>query len=416
MTTISLLLWILLGIGLQLAIWLGAGFWQYWMKFRALKRGETAPEPQAAADSNPVRPAAWNGFRSFRVERKQIEDIAQSICSFYLAPEDGNPLPDFLPGQFLTFRMEILAATGNTQIVRCYSLSDAPHSGHYRISIKRMLPPSGSAFPPGRSSGYFHDRITVGSMLQVRAPNGHFYLDQGNSPIVLIGGGIGITPMLSMLNWCAAKQPEREIWLFYGVRNSREQIMKAHLEKLATVLPNFHLQLCFSDPLPEDQPGRDFQHHGRVSISLFREQLPRKPYHFYICGPAALMENLVTSLEEWGVPEEYIHFEAFGPASLKRTATAPPPEAGIETGNIIVDFIRSGKQITWQPSAGSLLELAEANGISLESGCRAGGCGTCQTRIQSGEVHYQQRPDFDPEAGTCLPCICTPKSSLALEA
>ena len=103
--------------------------------------------------------------------------------------------------------------------------------------------------------------------------------------MVLIGGGIGITPMLSMLNWCLTEQPGREVWLFYGVRNSHEIIMKAQLEALAAAHQNFHLRMCFSDPLPEDVAVRDYQHPVRVDVNLLRMQLPLKPYHYYICGP-----------------------------------------------------------------------------------------------------------------------------------
>jgi ferredoxin-NADP reductase len=90
--------------------------------------------------------------------------------------------------------------------------------------------------------------VQVGSTLQVRAPAGHFHIDRGDAPVVLVGGGIGITPMLSMLNWCLTEQCGREVWLFYGVRNSAELVMQRRLQDLAEQHPNFHLHLCFSDP------------------------------------------------------------------------------------------------------------------------------------------------------------------------
>jgi ferredoxin-NADP reductase len=254
--------------------------------------------------------------------------------------------------------------------------------------------------------------------LQVRAPSGHFYIDKSDAPVVLIGGGIGITPMLSMLNWCLANQAEREVWLFYGVRNSQELAMKSHLETLSSSHANFHLWICFSNPLPEDAIGRDYQHKGRVDINLLRTQLPLKAYHFYICGPTLMMESLVPALDDWGVPDGHIHFEAFGPATIKRhSTTGSVAAAQTEDANtaIIVDFALSGKQLPWTPSTNNLLEFAEANGISVDFGCRAGSCGTCQTTIRSGEVAYRQSPDFDPESGTCLLCACSPKTSLTLE-
>jgi ferredoxin len=127
-----------------------------------------------------------------------------------------------------------------------------------------------------------------------------------------------------------------------------------------------------------------------------------------------MMESLVPALEAWGVPKERIHFEAFGPASIKRS-TKPPAVPAPETTRTVT-FARSGRQLQWQASDGSLLELAEANGVKVNSGCRAGGCGACQTTIRSGEVAYRHAPDFDPEPGTCLLCVCIPKSDVTLEA
>jgi len=413
MTSLSLLLWIALGVFLQVALYLAIGFWRHWQEYQTLRGGVPTPvEPQPAEVSEPASVAAWSSFRPFRVERKVVEDAAQSICSFYLVPTDGQALPAFLPGQFLTFRLDL----PTEQIIRCYSLSDAPRPDYYRVSIKRVPAPVGCDVPPGRSSNYFHDHVAVGDLLQVRAPGGHFHIDRSDAPVVLIGGGIGITPMLSMLHWSLADQPGREVWLFYGVRNSREPVMRAQLEALAAAHPNFHLRLCFSDPLPAEEVGRDYQHHGRVDVGLLRAQLPLKPYHFYICGPTPMMESLVTALEDWGVPESHIHFEAFGPASIKRKTAAAPPADAMVASAIVVTFAKSGKALPWQAASGSLLDFAEAHGVSVDSGCRAGGCGSCQTTIQSGEVAYRNPPDYDPEPGTCLLCTCTPKTSVTLEA
>jgi ferredoxin-NADP reductase len=418
MTSLTLLLWITSGFIFQLSIFLIIVYLRHWAQYKKLpgKLREAVQTSPNCKDNLSV--TAWSGLRTFRVDRKIFEDTAQSICSFYLVPIDRKPLPDFQSGQFLTFSLDLSSSNNSgEQIVRCYSLSDAPRPDYYRVSIKRVPAPFGSNLSPGRSSNYFHDHIKVGSLLQARAPSGHFYIDRSDEPVVLIGGGIGITPMLSMLNECLTKQLEREIWLFYGVRNASELIMKSHLDALALKHNNLHLWICASNPLPEDRSGIDHRHQGRVDINLLRTQLPPKPYHFYICGPSPMLESIVPALEDWGVPDSRIHYEAFGPSSIRRATSVIKDEKqghGIGT-KISVKFIQSGKLFQWKPSDNNLLEFAELNGITVNSGCRAGSCGSCQTKIKSGEVDYRHPPDYDPDEGTCLLCVCTPKTSVTLE-
>lgn len=429
MTSLYLLLWIAGGVLLQIAIYLCLGFWRHWQAYQALRdvatEFEIAANPEAAPELMQAPGAAWAGYRTFHVERKVQEDASAQVCSFYLVPEDQKPLAPFLPGQFLTFQLDVPSPTGGTQaVIRCYSLSDAPQANRYRISVKRASAPAGSQVPPGISSNYLHDHVDVGSQLQVRAPAGHFHVDRSDAPVVLIGGGIGITPMLSMLTWCLAAQPGRELWLFYGVRNQAELVMPAQLQALAAQHACFHLHLCLSDPQPGEagghQPGPVHYHHNRVDVALLRRLLPLKPYHFYLCGPTPMLQSLVPALEDWGVPEGRIHFEAFGPASIPRkhpvSATRATPQGDDKQGPVVVTFAKSGQQAAWEPGMGSLLDFAQSHGIVVSSGCRAGGCGTCQTSISAGEVAYMQAPDFDPEPGSCLLCVCTPKTAVTLEA
>jgi ferredoxin-NADP reductase len=429
MTSLNLSLWIAGSILLQLTVFLCVGFWRHWQSYQALRNVaselDIAVNPDAAPETLPPVVAAWTGYRSFHVERKTQEDTTGQVCSFYLVPEDSKELSPFLPGQFLTFALDVPTPTGAYQsVTRCYSLSDAPEPGHYRISVKRAPAPAGSQMQPGVSSNYFHDHVKVGSQLQVRAPAGHFHIDRSDAPVVLIGGGIGITPMLSMLNWCLAAQPGREVWLFYGVRNSAELVMQPHLNDLAAKHSNFHLYLCFSNPHPSElditRSARVNIHQSRVDVALLRNLLPLKPYHYYICGPTPMLQSLVPALEDWGVPEARIHFEAFGPASIARkktpAATRVTPARDDKADAVLVTFAKSSRQETWKPGMGSLLEFAESHGIAVSSGCRAGGCGTCQTNIGAGEVTYTQAPDFDPEPGSCLLCVCTPKTAVTLEA
>ena len=359
---------------------------------------------------------SWNGFRKFEVHRKQIE--ADGVCSFYLAPHDRKDLPPFEPGQFLTFDLPVPGQPKN--IIRCYSLSDSPnHPDYYRVSIKRVPPPRDQPdLPPGLSSNYFHDNLEEGDILDVKAPSGHFYLDMSShKPVVLIGGGVGLTPVLSMLNAIVEAGSQRETHFFYGVVNGKDHAFKEHLHQIALENQNVHLHVCYSKPADDDVLGEDFQHDGRVGVPLFKELLDSNNYEYYLCGPPPMMNSVVGDLGEWGVPEKNIHFEAFGPASVKKPKDDAPADPAATSVSYEVSFARSNKKVTWTPEAGSLLELAEDNGINaINSGCRAGNCGSCITAIKKGEVDYVNEPGSPPEDGSCHACITVPKSNMEIDA
>ncbi|MEE9293206.1 MAG: 2Fe-2S iron-sulfur cluster-binding protein, partial [Acidobacteriota bacterium] len=320
--------------------------------------------------------------------------------------------PSFAPGQFLTFQLKIPGQP--RPLVRCYSLSDAPGSGTCRVSIKRVPAPRGTDHPPGLSSGFFHDAVKEGDILDVKAPAGRFVLDPADdSPVVLIAGGVGITPMLTMLNAVVGAGSRREIWLFYGVRHGGEQIMKEHLRNIARDHANVRMQVCYSSPREGDAADHDYQHAGRISIDLLRRLLPSNNYDFYVCGPPPLMDSVIGGLGEWGVPKGRVHFEKFGPGPPKKKPLRPA--AAVGGPGIEVVFMRSGVKAAWAPATGTLLDLARAQGIAIESGCERGDCGTCQTAIRKGRVKYEENPAFDCEPGTCLVCCAVPEGPLELD-
>lgn len=408
MTALSLLSFISAALLLQLAAGIG---WAVWQRRSA---GFSASSPAPVA--KPVKAdAAWAGWREFRVVQRAFEDAAQSQCSFYLQPVDGQPLPDFKPGQFLTFTLEARQREPRT-ITRCYSLSDRPDPSHYRVTIKRVPAPADHPdLAPGLSSNHFHDHVQAGDILRVKAPAGHFFIDPDpDVAVVLVGGGIGITPMMSMLRWCLVEQPQRTVHLYYGLRNSHEHAFKQVLEDIAATHAPLRLNVVYSRPGETDVEGRDFQHRGHVDVELLRRTLPHGRHQFYVCGPPAMMETLVPALAAWGVPLPDIHFEAFGPASVKLpgAAEAPVPMAA----DLEVRFQRSGRTLTWDGRDPSLLDFAERHDIAVESGCRSGGCGSCETRLLEGKVQYDSAPDHDVAPGHCLLCVGRPSSAVVLEA
>ena len=408
MTALQLLAAIGAAVLLQLAIGIGVAVW---------RRRSASPAPSMAARTAADRAPAWPGWRPFRVVRRQFEDALRTQCSFYLAPVDGAPLPPFRPGQFLTFALEIPRLSGGADrpITRCYSLSDAPRPDAFRITVKRVPAPAGRPeLPPGVASNHLHDRVREGDLLQLRAPAGGFFIDADTEvPAVFIAGGIGITPMMSMLAWCLEQQPGRVLHLYYGLRHGGEYAFKARLESLAAQHPSFHLHVVYSQPRDDDVPGRDHRHVGYVDVALLRLTLPRGRHAFYICGPPPMMASLIPALLEWGIAPEDIHQEAFGPASL-----APVQAASGETATttVAIQFRRSGRTLVWEGRDASLLDFAERHGIAVESGCRSGSCGSCETAIVSGSVRYAVKPDHDVAPGRCLLCVGTPGSALVLDA
>ena len=162
---------------------------------------------QQAAAPKPAVALVWQGFRKFRVLRKHRE--CDGCHSFYLVPDDGQPLPPFVPGQFLTISLSV--PNEPKPVVRCYSLSAAPRPDYYRCTIKRALPPgSEPSAPPGKASNYFNEVVSDGDFLDVKPPHGSFQLNTSSQrSVVLITAGVGITPLFSMLQWLAATKSDR---------------------------------------------------------------------------------------------------------------------------------------------------------------------------------------------------------------
>ena len=360
----------------------------------------------------------WSGKRKFRVVRRQFENRARDICSFYLEPHDGGALPPFLPGQFLTFEINI--PDQPAPVVRCYSLSDSPQvRDRYRVSIRRVPPPpkAGPEIPPGLSSSYFHDVLREGDIVDVRAPAGGFYLETTSErPAVFIAGGIGLTPVLSMFKWLADSGSRRTACFFLAVRNGNDVALRDEINDVASRnKEQFKTITLYSDPTEQCVEGKDFDCKGFLNVDVLKRYLGTSNYEFYICGPPPMMEAMVKALLAWGVPEADIHFEAFGPGSVKKVQKPESSAEAVGTG-FKVELTRSGRSLAWTKEAGTLLEFAEANGIKINSGCRAGNCGTCVTAVKHGSVRYLVKPANVPAPGSALLCIAHPDGDIALDA
>ena len=405
MTALQLLGYIAAAFALQILLAVAVVVW---------RGGQKMAPPLTDAASPRIADAAWEGLRDFRVVARTFEDPGQTQCSFALTPVDGAPLPPFKPGQFLTLSLAVEGPKEPARVVRCYSMSDTPDATQYRFTVKRALPPPGNPeLPAGVASGWLHDLAQPGEVLQVRAPSGQFvFAPDTNAPPVFIAGGIGITPILSMLKAALAEQPGRVVHLFYGVRNGQDHAFKPVLSQLAQAHPGFDLHVLYADPATSDVQGQDYDQAGFINVDLLKQSLPHSRHAFYICGPDPMMKALIPALRAWGVDESDIHRESFGPQTA-----APKPVAPTVSGlKLAIGFRRSGRTLEWAGQDANLLDFAERQSIAIDAGCRSGSCGTCETRLISGRVLYATRPDHGIAPGYCLPCVGTPATALELDA
>jgi hypothetical protein len=361
------------------------------------------------------RARGWENFRTFVVDRKLAE--SDVVTSFHLVPEDGEALSAFQPGQFLTLKLYIEGQP--RPVIRTYSLSDSPsHEDHYRISIKREDAPA-PELPPGVSSTHFHDRVEVGARLCVKAPRGQFTLDPGaDTPVVLVSAGVGLTPMISMLNAIVESGRQRTTWFIHGARNGREHAMGAHVRRLAAENDNVRVHIRYSQPREEDVQDRAYETRGHVDVELLQAILPERDFDFYLCGPTPFLKSLYRGLLAWGVPESRIRYEFFGPATaLKAGEEGDRPAARTPdvTGDIQVTFARSGVTAPWDPSAESLLDLAEAQGLRPDFSCRSGICQSCVSKLLDGEIEYFQEPLEVPDPGCVLICSAKPRTDVVID-
>jgi nitric oxide dioxygenase len=253
----------------------------------------------------------WAGFRAFRVERKEKE--SENVASFYLVPEDGKEIAGFEPGQYITVRAEI---PGEKYVqLRHYSLSDAPGKEYYRISVKREDGNEGQ--PAGKVSTYLHEHVQQGDVLHLSAPAGDFTLDRKDErPAVFIAGGVGLTPLVSMLKTVVSEQPNRRVTFIHAVKNGNLHPLKNELEELARRHGQLSLRFCYSQPTGADKAKGGYQKEGHVDLPWLKQVVDSPNSAFYFCGPLPFMKAVKGMLREWGVAEADQHFEFFGPAAM----------------------------------------------------------------------------------------------------
>ncbi|WP_295994024.1 pyridoxamine 5'-phosphate oxidase family protein [Rugamonas sp.] len=339
-----------------------------------------------------------NDWRRFKVAAAVAESA--TVMSFVLEPDDGGGVAAYRPGQYLPVRVPL--AAGGPPLMRTYTLSDAPDGRGYRISVRRQ----------GPASDWLHRHAVRGGTLEVMAPRGDFVFDSDSTrPVVLVSAGVGVTPMLAMLNSLLVNEGRSRhhapIFFLHGARSRRELAFERHLLDKAARHANLHLHVSFSQPGDGDAAADAHYHAGRVDIDFLKAVLPFDDYDFYLCGPAGFMQGLYDGLRKLNVADERIRFESFGAASVARSRVAKAAEADAGEG-VQVTFARSDKTVLWRPADGTLLELAEAQGLSPLFACRSGLCGTCAVRVIDGAVDYSSAPACQAAPDEALICCSRP--------
>ena len=252
-------------------------------------------------EEHATAPGGWTGWRDFVVAETTWE--SEVITSFTLAPADGGPVLRHRPGQYLTFWLEI---PGRAPLKRNYSISSAPGDTQYRITVKRE--------PQGAASNWLHDTVRPGSRLKVAAPAGDFFLpERPERPLVLLSGGVGQTPLLSMLHAVAGQPPAAPVQFIHGTLSGATHALGEEVRALAAT-GRIAVTTFYEAPRADDLAGADYDVAGRVTLDWLRANTPVAEADYYLCGPREFLRIFVDGLARLGVPAARIHYEYFGPA------------------------------------------------------------------------------------------------------
>ncbi|MEK1896126.1 MAG: NO-inducible flavohemoprotein [Rhizobium sp.] len=244
----------------------------------------------------------WNGWRRFAVVSKKRE--SDIITSFVLRPVDGRTVVRHRPGQYLTFRFDV---PGLPLQHRNYSISSAPNGESYRISVKREM--------HGLVSRFLHDQIEEGAVIEVAPPTGDFHLPPGQErPVVLLSGGVGLTPMVSMLETIANSGQRLAVHYIHGAENGGVHAMGPHVRDIARNREHLKTAIFYGSPHDRDKKGVHFDHEGYITIDWLAKNTPIAEADFYLCGPKPFLAAFVNGLAKAGVTKDRIHYEFFGPA------------------------------------------------------------------------------------------------------
>jgi uncharacterized protein len=335
----------------------------------------------------------------------QVVDESPTCKSFYLLDPCNERLPQFLPGQHIVVEVQF---SGNPKPVRrCYSLSSISSKGYWRITVRNSEPGEKNSI-----ADYLHTFATVGKKLRVRGPQGDFTAQQvKDKPMVLLAAGIGITPLLSILEEWVSGDRSQPVWMFYQVRDNADVPFLGRLLEIAKKHSQFQFHLHVTRP---SLTNFDVPYFERpVCGEHVVEQVPCEKAFYFMCGPEGWMSLIAGSLVGQGVSDNQIVYESFGGVQAHLPRVANDHLVCKKLGN--VTFLKTAQTVAFDSLTTNLLEFAESQGVAIDSGCRSGNCGTCITRLLKGNVKYRHRPQCEHADDEIVACVAEPDGDIVLD-
>jgi len=364
----------------------------------------------AAKKAGPKKKKFWSG--ELRVAR--VFDEPHNVKTFRMVPLDGGVLPfEAISGQYINLALSI----DGKRVNRSYTIASSPTRNAYvEISVKR----------DGLASKHLHANVKQGDKIKVSAPAGKFYFAGHEAKrVILVAGGVGITPMMSVIRSITDRCSDVEMFLIFAVKKREDVIFETELAHLQARYPNLHVKVTLTDA-GDAQPGGLWDGaKGRISKELVKDFVPAPiAGPVMLCGPEPQMQAARKLFVELGVPNEKVFEEAFvSPPTPKDEAAADaamtPADADADTGgDHVVTFKRAGK--TAEGIAGlTILEAAEENEIPIPFECRSGICGQCKCKLVSGRVVMEAQDALtaaDRAKGLILACQARPTRDVVIDA
>jgi ferredoxin-NADP reductase/uncharacterized protein YcbX len=349
-------------------------------------------EPAKSPANFPPRPSdLWAG----ELVVSDVRDEGPGVKTFLLRHPTQAKLPfSFLPGQFLTVTLD----QSDERLQRCYTIASSPSDEKFcEITVKR----------DGVASRFLHEQLRPGARLGVMGPMGRFTFDgRGDNAVVMIAGGIGVTPFMSKIRYLAAQDWPGQIDLIYSAKTAPDIVFVSELAALQQSYPRLRIHITLTAP---DEAWRGAR--GRVSAPWLQAVTPDiADRAVRLCGPVAMAASVRLMLHRLGIPDSRIATEAFG-GGAEHTGDSE------YDGTYLVNFVRSNRVV--EASGGrSILDTALAAGIAIDHGCRVGVCGRCRSRLLAGEVVSEN--DFylsadEKDAGMILACQSKPAGPVSID-